>query len=177
MTTDARSVMVGTRHHAAAAKRDQMTPRDLAAALVVPTGNTAQLWDAPAAEPPSPARGPDLRFDGAARAVLERSAQVAAEQRAEHVGTEHVLAALVRTGPPDVVTWLAERGGTGETVDALLARLDGGLGVERLPDGPAPADQRAWDRAVARRGRFPYVTVIVSVLVAVALFVLCVWGP
>jgi hypothetical protein len=96
------------------------------------------------------------------------------------VGTEHLLAALVRTGPADVVAWLADRGATAEAVDALLARLDGGPGVERLAAEPTPAQQRAWRRmtAKARDGqRFPLVTTLVVIAIAAALFVLCVWGP
>ncbi|WP_327010838.1 hypothetical protein OHA72_28390 [Dactylosporangium sp. NBC_01737] len=175
MTTDARSVILATRHQAAAAKRDRMTPSDLAAALAVPTGNTAGVWAAPAAEPAAAVSAPRLRFDGALRRVLKQAAQAARAARAQQIGTEHLLAALVRTGPPGVVTWLAERGATTEAVDELLARLGTGRGVERLPDEPSPEDQRGWERAMT--GGFPYVTVIVSVVVAVVLFVLCVWGP
>ncbi|MEV4508167.1 hypothetical protein AB0K00_04325 [Dactylosporangium sp. NPDC049525] len=175
MTTDARSVILGTRHQAAAAKRGQMTASDLAAALAVPTGNTAALWTAPTAEPPSPGSAPHLRFDRTVRTVLDQAARVALAQRAEHIGTEHVLAALVRTGPPDVVAWLAERGADAGAVDDLLTRLGADPGVERLPAEPSPEEQRSWERA--RAAGFPYVTVAVSIVIAVALFVLCVWGP
>jgi ATP-dependent Clp protease ATP-binding subunit ClpA len=204
MTTDARAVIARIPRLALAADRRHMTLWDLAAALSAPSGNTAALWPASAAEPPAaepaaaeppaaePAAGtvppasvsgaaPDLRFDREARAVLEQALRVALQERAEHIGTEHLLAALVRTGPPDVVAWLAARSATAEAVDALLARLRGGLGVERLPAKPSRTDPRIW-RVMGRvhggqRKPHPLATVAVVLTVMVVVFVLCVWGP
>ncbi len=177
MTTDALTVLRGIRP--AAAKRDQLTPRDLAAALVVPLGNVAALWpDAPAA-PVRATRAKWVRFGDDLKQVLEESLAVAQRHRAGHIGTEHLLAALVHTGPADVAAWLAERGATAEAVDALLARLDGGPGVEQPPE-PTPAVEREWPRATSRAGGrayAPVVTAVLAVAVVAGLFVLCVWGP
>jgi hypothetical protein len=202
MTTDARSVIA--RIPRVAANRRRMTLRDLAAALSVPTGNTAALWHAPAAEPSVadsgnvdvvtadvgtaaavPSTGattaPNLRFDGEARSVLEEALVIALQEWAYHIGTEHLLAAVVRTGPPDVVAKLAARGATVEAVDALLVRLHGGLGVERLPAAPSRAGRRTWRRRTAQvhgYQRIPRPLAIVAVILAAAVvFVLCVWGP
>jgi ATP-dependent Clp protease ATP-binding subunit ClpA len=133
-----------------------MTLWDLATALSAPSGNTAALWHAPAAEP-SPAAdsrtadavppasvsgaAPGLRFDREVRATLEQALLVALQERAQHIGTEHLLAALVRTGPTDVVAWLAARNVTAEAVDALLAGLRGGPGVEQLQAKLSRADR------------------------------------
>src|SRR5262245_12241563 len=117
MTTDARSVIA--RIPRFAADRRRMTLRDLAAALSVPTGNTAALWHAPATEPSvadsgivdvvtvevgtaaapptSATTAPNLRFDGGAKRVLEEALHIALQEWAHHIGTEHLLAALVRT--------------------------------------------------------------------------------
>ncbi|WP_123827011.1 Clp protease N-terminal domain-containing protein [Micromonospora globispora] len=201
MTTDARAVIARIPRLALAADRREMTLWDLAAALPAPSGNTAAFWHAPTAEPPPaaeppaadsrtagtvpPAGGsgaaPGLRFDREVRAVLEQALLVALQERVEHIGTEHLLAALLRTGPPDVVAWLAAHSATAEAVDALLARLRGGPGVERLPAKPSRADRRNWRRATARvrggqRTPHPLATVAV-VLTVMVVFVLCVWGP
>jgi hypothetical protein len=222
-TTDLRSVLVRGKRHAAAAGRD-VGVRDLAAAVTVPTGNTAELWDGPDARPPTgtaalwgepdaqaPAGdpdaqpptgtdgtttdaaalsgepggqaptgtdGPDRKFDRGARKVVEQTLQIAVRHRAPHIGTEHLVAALVHHGPPEVVAELAERGATAEAVDDLLARLDGGPGVEHLEAEPTPAEERKWRRFTGQQRKgFPYGTVLVVIAVAVALFVLCVWGP
>jgi hypothetical protein len=76
----------------------------------------------------------------------------------------------------------AARRATAEAVDALLARLRGGPGVERLPAEPSRADRRNWRRATARvhngqRIPHPLTTVAVVLTVMVVLFVLCAWGP
>jgi hypothetical protein len=184
-TTDLRSVIVGAKHHAVAAARDQITLWDLAAALAVPRGNTADLWTvagnhAPTPDAAAPPSEPDSEpdFDVAAREALEESLRVALRQHAPHVGTEHLLAALVGGGAPDVVAWLAERGATASSVDDLLARLGTGPGVEVLTTEPTPAEDRRWQRAAGRpRQKFPFTTVIVLVLAVAVLFVLCVWGP
>ncbi|WP_432827146.1 Clp protease N-terminal domain-containing protein [Dactylosporangium sp. CA-092794] len=145
-TAEARQVVVLVPHYAIAAGRSEMTPADLAAALAArPVGNTAGIWTSP--EPPEPAEPAGAqdgrlaptaphRFDEAARAVLTQSLRVAVAEAAPHIGTEHLLAALVRSGPPDVVAELGTRGATAETVDALLARLAGGLGTEGPPEEP-----------------------------------------
>ncbi|PWR10003.1 hypothetical protein DKT69_29855 [Micromonospora sicca] len=202
MTTDARAVIARIPRLALAADRREMTLWDLAAALPAASGNTAALWHAPTAGPPPAAEplaaeprtpgtvpptsvsgaAPGLRFDREARAVLEQARLVALEERAEHIGTEHLLAALLRTGPPDVVAWLAARRATAEAVDALLARLRGGPGVERLPAEPSRADRRNWRRATVRvhggqRIPHPLATVAVVLTVMLVLFVLCAWGP
>jgi hypothetical protein len=193
MTTDARSVIADMPQHAWAADRREMTRWDLAAALAVSSGNTADLWPAKAAEtpaqdsgiahtvPPTSKRGPYLRFDREVRAVLEQALAIALQQRAEHVGTEHLLAALVRTGPADVVAWLGTRGATAEAVDALLARLNGDAGVEQLAASPSRTDRRRWRRATARvhggwqaPGLLATVAVVLAVIVV---FALCIWGP
>jgi hypothetical protein len=201
MTTDARSVIA--RIPRVAANRRRMTLRDLAAALSVPTGNTAALWHAPAtdpqvadsgnvdvvtadvgtaaAPPTSAIAASNLRFDGEAKRVLEEALYIALQEWAYHIGTEHLLAALVRTGPPDVVATLAARGATVEAVDALLVRLHGGLGVERVPAAPSRAGRRTWRRRTAQvhgYQRIPRPLAIVAmVLAAAVVFVLCVWGP
>jgi hypothetical protein len=202
MTIDARSVIA--RIPRTAADRRRMTLRDLAAALSVPTGNTAGLWHAPATEPSvadsgnvdvvtadvvtsaaavptSATGGPSLRFDGEGRRVLEEALVIALQEWAYHIGTEHLLAAMVRTGPPDVVATLAARGATVEAVDALLVRLHGGLGVERVPAAPSRAGRRTWRRRTAQvhgYQRIPRPLAIVAVVLAAAMvFVLCVWGP
>lgn len=203
MTTDARAVIARIPRLARTAGRRQMTVWDLAAALSEPSGNTAALWRRPAVEPPSgvepppamdsrtaggavpPASAsgaaPDLRFDREARAVLEQALVVALQERSQHIGTEHLLAALVRTGPPDVVAWLAARDATAEAVDALLARLRGGPGVERLPAKSSRAERWNWRWATARvhgRRRIPHPLATVAVVLTVmVVFVLCVWGP
>jgi len=202
MSTDARSVIA--RIPRLAANRRRMTLRDLAAALSVPTGNTASLWHAPATEPRADDSGnvdvvtadvvtaatapptnataaSNLRFDGEGRRVLEEALNIALQEWAYHIGTEHLLAALVRTGPPDVVATLAARGATVEAVDALLVRLHGGLGVERVPAVPSRAGRRTWRRRTAQvhgYQRIPRPLAIVAVVLAAAVvFVLCVWGP
>lgn len=195
MTTDARAVIGRIPSHALAADRCEMTLWDLAAALTAASGNTAGLWHAataeapPAAEPPAGTVPPpsvigpvpSLRFDREARVVLEQALLIALHERAEHIGTEHLLAALLRTGPPEVVTWLAARGVAAETVDALLARLHGGPGVERLPAKLSRTDRWRWRRATARLhgGRWtPRTLVMVATVLAVmVVLVLCVWGP
>ncbi|MEV6926941.1 Clp protease N-terminal domain-containing protein [Dactylosporangium sp. NPDC051485] len=146
LTAETRQMLALVPHYAVAAGRSEMTPADLAAALAArPVGNTAGIWTSP--QPPEPAepagaQGGRLppkaphRFDKAARAVLTQSLHVAVAEAAAHIGTEHLLAALVRSGPPDVVAGLGARGATAETVDALLARLAGGLGTEGPPEEP-----------------------------------------
>ncbi|MEV6930769.1 hypothetical protein AB0M46_40640 [Dactylosporangium sp. NPDC051485] len=194
MTTDTQAVIARIPRFALAADRRQMTLWDLAEALSAPLGNIAEIWDPPVVDP-SPATGPPttdsgtvgaappasvsgappyLRFDRETRAMLEQALRVALRERAEHIGTEHLLAALVRTGPPEVVTWLAARGATAEAVDALLARLHGGPGVERVPAEWSRADRR--NRLLAAAIPRLLVTVVV-VLAVMVMFVLCVWGP
>ena len=145
LTAEARQVMTLVPHCAAAAGRSEMTAADLAAALAAhPVGNTAGVWTSPQpagdTQPASPGRRPSAttpdRFDEVARAVLTQSAQVAVAESAGHIGTEHLLAALVRSGPPDVVATLGARGATAETVAALLSRLAGGPGTEGPPEEP-----------------------------------------
>jgi hypothetical protein len=193
MTTDALSVIADIPRHAWAADRREMTLWDLAAALAVPSGNTAAIW--PATAPGTPAsgsgiagtvspprvRGPYLRFDREVQAVLEQALGVALQQRAEHLGTEHLLAALVRTGPAEVVAWRGTRGATAEAVGALLARLNGGPGVEQLAAGLSRTDRRRWRWATARvhgdwqaPGLLATVAVVLAVIVVLAL---CIWGP
>ncbi|GAA4262748.1 Clp protease N-terminal domain-containing protein [Dactylosporangium darangshiense] len=145
-TAEARQVVALVPYYAVAAGRSEMTPADLAAALAArPVGNTAGIWTSP--QPPEPAEPTSTqggrvlpkaphRFDEVARAVLTQSLRVAVAEAAAHIGTEHLLAALVRSGPPDVVAGLGARGATAETVDALLARLAGGLGTEGPPEEP-----------------------------------------
>ncbi|MEU7871809.1 Clp protease N-terminal domain-containing protein [Dactylosporangium sp. NPDC049140] len=141
-TAEARQVVALVPHYAVAAGRSEMTPADLAAALAArPVGNTAGIWTSPRPEPTSTRGGrrpPEAphRFDAAARAVLTQSLYVAMAEAAAHIGTEHLLAALVRSGPPDVVAGLGARGATAGAVDALLARLAGGPGTEGPPEEP-----------------------------------------
>jgi ATP-dependent Clp protease ATP-binding subunit ClpA len=195
MTTDARAVIARIPRLALAADRRQMTLWDLAAALSAPSGNTAALWHVPSAEPPPAAdsgtagavppasvsgAASGLRFDREARAVLEKALLVALQERSPHIGTEHLLAALVRTGPPDVVAWLATRNASAEAVDALLARLRGGPGVERLPAKLSRADRWIWRRATARvhGRRIPHpLATVAFVLTVMVVLVLCAWGP
>jgi hypothetical protein len=178
VTTDVRSALIDVPGRAVAAGRDRITVMDLAAALAVPRGNTAALWSTPSAPVDPSAATP--RLDRQARTVLSTAGSIALARRAGHVGTEHVLAALVRTGPPDVVAWLADRGATAEAVEALLAELDGRLGAEQLAGEPTPDEQRRWrqltgDGPTAKLS--PAVTAVIVVAVVAVLFVLCVWGP
>jgi ATP-dependent Clp protease ATP-binding subunit ClpA len=189
VTTDVRAVMVRTHRLAVAAHRQRMALGDLAEALSTPSGNTAEIWQTPAVDAPTAVddghtggvTDAPMSFDRETSTMLEQAALVAQRERAEHIGTEHLLAALVRTGPADIVSSLAARGATAEAVDALLARLDGGLGVERLPVALAVADRRRWQRAKAWvRGDQPtrrMLTTVMFVLIVVVVFVLCVWGP
>ncbi|MFI5912417.1 hypothetical protein [Dactylosporangium sp. NPDC051541] len=145
------------------------TPRDLAQALATHRGgNTAGLWTTPPPATPTPPA--PVQFDADTEAVLARAAAL----HADHVGTEHLLAALVHSTHPDVVTWLAEQGATAEAVDQLLANLNGGLGVESLPGEPlvsgAPAGKKP-------RSLSPAWTIAITVVVVIVVFVLCVWGP
>ena len=202
-TTDARAVIARLPRLALAARRHRMTLADLAAALSEPSGNTAALWHTPIAEPPPTAEPPpaadsttddtvapesiegtpaDLRFDSATKAMLEQAIVVALQERAEHIGTEHLLAGMVGTGPADVVAWLAARGATAEGVDALLARLGGDPGVERLPGLPSKTDRRNRRPTAGRvhgrqRMARQFATVAIVLIVMVVVFVLCVWGP
>ncbi|MGI5243773.1 hypothetical protein [Dactylosporangium sp. CA-139066] len=130
---------------------ERPSPGALAAALRGAAGNTASVWTGPAGEPPAPG--------AAAPELLEEAMAISVQESAGHVGTEHLLAALVRTGPADVAAWLAERGATPEVVDALLPALHGSLGREHRRRVPLP------------------VTIAAVVLLVAAVFVLCVWGP
>jgi len=179
MTADVRAVIADMPRHARAANHSEMTLWDLASALAEPVGNTAGLWPPAESRPAgaTPPAGPYLRFDREVRAVLAQSLAVAQRQRATHVGTEHLLAALVHTGPSDVVAWLGTRGATTEAVDALLARLGGGLGVERLPDVASRTDQRRWRQATGGRRTPRPLAVLAAILAVVLVFAFCVWGP
>ncbi|MEV0132993.1 Clp protease N-terminal domain-containing protein [Dactylosporangium sp. NPDC050688] len=143
LTAEARQVVALAPHCAVAAGRSEMTAADLAAALAAqPVGNTAGIWTSPPPAAPGqrPSPAAPHRFDAVARAVLTQSAQLAVAESAEHIGTEHLLAALVRSGPPDVVAALGARGATAETVAALLARLAGEPGTEGPPEEPRAAE-------------------------------------
>ncbi|MFD0581008.1 Clp protease N-terminal domain-containing protein [Dactylosporangium darangshiense] len=141
-----------------------MTLEDMAAAVQDAPGNTAPLWHGPPAEKTLVPGDQHVPFDDASRALLEEAAALAQREGAEHVGTEHLLAALVRTGPQDIVARLAERGATAESVDDLLAGLHGGIGIERPAAKPKPKMPRP-------------VAIALLVLLVAVLFVFCVWGP
>jgi ATP-dependent Clp protease ATP-binding subunit ClpA len=190
MTTDARAVIARV-PRLVCVDEPVMTRWHLAQALATPSGNTAELWNGPAAQP-SPVDGPpsppvnaaarDLRFDRETRQVLEQALRLALGEGAAQIGTEHLLAALVRTGPSDIVAWLAARGASAEAVDALLARLHGGPGVERLAERPSRTDGRRWRRlAAAANGGRPVASLLTTVAILVAvmlvLLVVCAWGP
>ncbi|WP_330186333.1 Clp protease N-terminal domain-containing protein [Dactylosporangium sp. AC04546] len=150
VTAEARQVLALVPRYAVAAGRSEITPADLAAALAArPIGNTAGVWTTPpSSEPAEPTNVPSggtapnkpPRFNRAARAALERSLRVALDEAARHVGTEHLLAALVRGGPPDVAAGLGALGATADAVDALLARLAGKPGAEGPPEDPRAAN-------------------------------------
>ncbi len=190
MTTDARAVIARI-PRLVSVDEPVMTRWHLAQALATPSGNTAELWNGPAAQPPpvdappsvtANAAARDLRFDRKTRQVLEQALRLALGEGAGQVGTEHLLAALVRTGPSDTVAWLAARGASAEAVDALLAWLHGRPGVERLAERPSRTDRRGWRRlaATANGGRpVPQLLTTVAILVALALvlLVVCAWGP
>ncbi|WP_327002396.1 hypothetical protein OHA72_45910 [Dactylosporangium sp. NBC_01737] len=146
VTAEARQVLLLVPRYAVAAGRSEITPADFAAALAGrPIGNTAGVWTAPPSpEPAEPTNVPGggtapnkpTRFNRAARAALERSLRVALDETATHLGTEHLLAALVRGGPPDVAAGLGALGATADAVDALLAGLAGAPGAEGPPEDP-----------------------------------------
>jgi hypothetical protein len=118
---------------ALAAGRHETSPADLAAALVSRgAGNATLLWT-PGPPPPAVTDDSPVRIGEATKAILAEAHAIARYEGADHVGTEHLAAALVRTGPPDAVALLAERGATAKTVDALLATLGGGIGAEHRP--------------------------------------------
>ncbi|MEU0554339.1 hypothetical protein [Dactylosporangium sp. NPDC006015] len=180
-TTEARAALQRMALLAASEGRREMTPQDLAAALAGSPGNTVGLWP-PAQADAGASAATGVAFDRAAKLVMEQAFHVAAQERAGHVGTEHLLAALVRTGPPEVVAWLDARGATTDAVDALLAGLAGGPGVERLTAEPSRADERRWRRATAHaRGEtrmLPALIVPVLLLTtAIVVFACCLWGP
>src|SRR5262249_26465945 len=113
--------------------------------------------------------------------VLAAATVIAREAGTAHVGTEHLLAALIRHGHPEVVTLLAERGGTAEAADALLTGLAGGPGVEAPPEplpgtllDALPGTRRAGVRPVSRRLAF---AALVCLLVGTVILVVCVLGP
>jgi hypothetical protein len=150
MTTDARAVIARV-PRLVCVDEPVMTRWHLAQALATPSGNTAELWNGPAAQP-SPVDGPP-------------SPPV-----------------NVRTGPSDIVAGLAARGASAEAVDALLARLHGGPGVERLAERPSRTDGRRWRRlAAAANGGRPVASLLTTVAILVAvmlvLLVVCAWGP
>ncbi|MFB9446586.1 hypothetical protein Dvina_27925 [Dactylosporangium vinaceum] len=98
-------------------------------------------------------------------------------EKAPHIGTEHLLAALVRRGPKDVVTDLSTWGATPEAVNVLLARLAGGRGVEMPPEGgPAAVNLARRSRLRSARGR---ALVVLAVILLPLLLVVgvCVLGP
>ncbi|WP_432993017.1 hypothetical protein [Dactylosporangium sp. CA-233914] len=168
---------------AEAAGHPRVSPADLAAALATHrSGNTAALWSGDPPPPPKPATG-SVPLDKATKAVLERSFRIAAAERAEHIGTEHLLAALVRTAPADTVAWLAERGATAEAVDARLAELAGGPGAEQVATPPSARERRRWKAAAAeargeRAGLPPLYGILLMVAVVLIVLALCVWsGP
>jgi ATP-dependent Clp protease ATP-binding subunit ClpA len=163
-TIEIRDVLQQLPGLARAGGRARVTLEDTAAAVQDAPGNTAPLWNGPPAEKTLVPEGQDVPFDDASRALLEETAALAQREGAEHIGTEHLLAALVRTGPQDIVARLAERGATAESVGDLLAGLHGGIGIER----PAQKPKRSVPRPVA---------IALLVLLVAALFVLCVWGP
>ncbi|GAA3287828.1 hypothetical protein Dvina_15355 [Dactylosporangium vinaceum] len=149
-----------TEARAAVTRAAGPTPQALAEALATyRTGNTATIWTTPLpAAPAHPPSAPELDAD--ASAVLDRARAL----NPDHVGTEHLLAALVRSDHPDVVAWLAAQGATADAVDRLLADLDGGLGVESPPAKGSFSLSPAW-------------TVAITIAVVIVLFVLCIWGP
>ena len=135
---------------------ERTTPAALAAALCGAPGNTASVWT----QPPPPSS--ESAAGTASQDLLEEAMAISVQENATHVGTEHLLAALVRTAPDEVVAWLAERGATRESSDAVLAALHGTPGTER--------------RADHRKVPLP-VTIVGTVLLVAIVFVLCVWGP
>ncbi|MEU7870813.1 Clp protease N-terminal domain-containing protein [Dactylosporangium sp. NPDC049140] len=184
-TTDARAVLTQVPGFAHAASRPSMEPIDLAQALHAHrNGNAAEIWTSPWPATDLPASPPQMSFDKPTKVALEQSLHIALAAGAEHIGTEHLLAALVRTGPADVKEWLSERGATPEAVDALLTRLAGGLHQERPAETPTAKDRREWKRAKARQegqkppGLPPAYTIALVVLGVLVVLALCVWsGP
>lgn len=155
---------------ALAGGRHETSPADLAAALVSrDTGNATLLWTQ---GPPPPATTDDspVRLGESTKAILAEAHAIAGHEGAGHIGTEHLVAALVRTGPPDAVAFLAERGATPEAVDALLATLAGGIGAERQVASSA-GRRRPKERIQL------VLTVAITLAVLAGVFVLCIWGP
>jgi plasmid stability protein len=72
---------------------------------------------------------PFQRFTTEARAVVVEAQRVAGELEQDHVGTEHLLAALVGVALPEVVT-----------AEAVRARLERGVGA---PEGTIPFTPKA----------------------------------
>jgi ATP-dependent Clp protease ATP-binding subunit ClpA len=156
-TNDARELVTRASVTATDAGR-LVSPADLAAGLLTyGQGNVARwrntvsidtngiliaLDTAAAAGPPRPS----VRFDQATRQVLAAAVCDAGRAGANHVGTEHLLAALLTHGPTGVVELFAEQGITAQDVARYVGLMRGDLGVERLPGKPAWRSRRAWRR-------------------------------
>jgi ATP-dependent Clp protease ATP-binding subunit ClpA len=185
ITTEARAAIALLPTFAHAAKRSSVTPQDLAAALHSQrAGNTAALWTDPHPGPPPTTSQSPSDFDQPLKQVLEQAARIAVTANAEHIGTEHLLAALLRTDPASpVVPWLTDRGATPEAVDTLLTRLAGALGSESLAEQPSFMDRRKWNAARAysqgkRSGLSTTMTIALTVILVVIVLALCIWsGP
>ncbi|WP_433060706.1 Clp protease N-terminal domain-containing protein [Dactylosporangium sp. CS-033363] len=185
ITTEARAAIALLPTFAHAAKRTSVTPQDLAAALHSQrAGNTAALWTDPHPGPPPSSSLTPSDFDQPLKQVLEQAGRIAMTANAEHIGTEHLLAALLRTDPSSpVVAWLSERGATSEAMDALLTRLAGGLGSESLAEKPSFMERRKWNAARAHSqgkhsGLSTTMTIALTVILIVIVLALCIWsGP
>ncbi|WP_433219409.1 Clp protease N-terminal domain-containing protein [Dactylosporangium sp. CS-047395] len=185
ITTEARAAIALLPTFAHAAAHPSVTPQDLAAALhSLRAGNTAALWTDPHPGPPPASAQSPADFDQPLKQVLEQAGRIAMTANAEHIGTEHLLAALLRTDPSSpVVDWLASRGVTSEAVDALLTRLAGGLGSESLAEKPSFMERRKWNAARAysqgkRSGLSTTMTIVLTVILVVVVLGLCIWsGP
>ncbi|MEU4476751.1 Clp protease N-terminal domain-containing protein [Micromonospora sp. NPDC023966] len=88
----------------------------------------------------------EVRFDNHARRVLAAAIRLAARGGAGHVGTEHLLAALLAHGPTAVISAFEEQGVTAETVARYVTNLNGVAGAERLMAAPGWGARRAWRR-------------------------------
>ncbi|WP_091307582.1 Clp protease N-terminal domain-containing protein [Micromonospora chersina] len=88
----------------------------------------------------------EVRFGKDTKQVLAAAIRLAAGGGAEHVGTEHLLVALLAHGPTAVVSAFEEQGVTAGAMARYVAGLHGAAGAERLMVAPGWRARRAWKR-------------------------------
>jgi hypothetical protein len=99
---------------------------------------------------PQPVAEGQVRFDDDSRRILTAAITHALRSGADHVGTEHFLAATVGFGPPAVIAAFREQGVTADQVMAYVAAMNNDPGVERLAFPPDRDAVRGWRQARSR---------------------------